>query len=295
MTRTFTSYHPIVNFLFFAGAIGLGMFLSHPVFSIVSIVLSLSYYCVLTRGKSKRFLLYYVFLFLAVVFFNGIMNTMGDTVLFVWLKNRKVTFEALVYGAVTGMNFISVMMWFLSYNIIMTTDKFVYLFGRFAPSLTLVLSMILRLIPNLIKKTNTIIGARSCVGKSAKSSCFKDKVYNGMEILSVLTSCALEDAVITADSMRSRGYVDSIHTSYHNYKRQTRDMVAGAVLVLTAGIVILGIVKGAAFVQFMPQIIFPENNVYTYLALSGYILFLSVPLIIEISEVITWRILKSKI
>ena len=106
MTRTFTSYHPIVNFLFFAGAIGLGMFLSHPVFSIVSIVLSLSYYCVLTRGKSKRFLLYYVFLFLAVVFFNGIMNTMGDTVLFVWLKNRKVTFEALVYGAVTGMNFI---------------------------------------------------------------------------------------------------------------------------------------------------------------------------------------------
>ena len=51
-------------------------------------------------------------MFIAVVFFNGVMNTMGNTVLFIWLKNRPVTFEALFYGAVTGINFVSVMLWF---------------------------------------------------------------------------------------------------------------------------------------------------------------------------------------
>ena len=295
MTKTFGTYHPAVNFAFFAGAIGLGMFISHPVFALVSLSISLTYYLTLTKGKSRKILLWYVVMFIAVVFFNGAMNTMGNTVLFTWLKNRPVTFEALFYGVVTGFNFVSVMLWFSCYNIIMTTDKFTYLFGRFAPSITLVLSMILRLIPNLKKKTTAIIGARNCIGKNTKGESFKDKLNNGLETLSILTSCALEDAVITADSMRSRGYVDNTHTSYHTYKKQKRDFVVSAGFALSAIMVIICIAKGCTKMQYLPQIIFPQVNVFTYIGIISYALFLSIPIIIEFSEEITWHILKSKI
>ena len=295
MTKTFAAYHPVVNFAFFAGAIGLSMFISHPLFSVISLIFSLSYYLVLSKGKSRKFLLWYVFLFITVVFFNGIMNTMGNTVLFVWLKNRPVTAEALFYGAVTATNFISVMLWFCCYNIILTTDKFTYLFGRFAPSITLVLTMILRLIPALVKKTKNIIGARSCIGKGSGGDSYKNKLNSGLEILSVLTSCALEDAVVTADSMRSRGYVDSNHTSYHIYKKQSRDIAVGAVFALTAIATVICIIKGCTAMQFLPAVVFPQVTVFTYIGIISYSAFLAVPLIIELLEEITWHILKSKI
>ena len=157
MTKKFITYHPVINFTFFIGAIGLSMFISHPLFSIVSLILSLSYYLLLTKGKSKKLLLWYLIVFISVIVVNGIMNTLGDTILFTWVNNRPVTKEALIYGAVTGLNFVSIMIWFNCYNIILTTDKFIYLFGKFAPSITLILTMILRLIPSLTKKVTNII------------------------------------------------------------------------------------------------------------------------------------------
>ena len=295
MNKTFHTYHPAVNFIFFAGAIGLSMFVAHPVFSLVSLIISFAYYIKITKGKNRKILLWYLLLFIAVVFFNGAMNTMGSTVLFTWLKDRPVTFEALFYGAVTGINFVSVMLWFGCYNIIMTTDKFTYLFGRFVPSITLVLSMILRLIPTLKKKVQTIIGARNCIGKNTKVGSFKEKLNNGLETLSILTSCALEDAVVTADSMRSRGYVDNRHTSYHTYKKQKRDVVSGLIFMLSAVLVILCIAKGCTKMQYLPDIVFPQITIYTYTGIISYALFLSIPIIIEFSEEITWYILKSKI
>ena len=155
--------------------------------------------------------------------------------------------------------------------------------------------MILRLIPNLIKKTRTIIGARNCIGKGTKGDTYKDKLNSGLEVLSILTSCALEDAVITADSMRSRGYVDDNHTSYHTYKKQKRDIVIGALFAVTAAATVICIVKGCTQMQFLPAIIFPQTTAFTYIGIIGYALFLSIPLIIEFSEEITWHILKSKI
>ena len=53
----------------------------------------------------------------------------------------------------------SVVLWFSSYNEVMTSDKFVYLFGRVIPALSLVLSMSLRFIPKF--KAQMQIGQRS--------------------------------------------------------------------------------------------------------------------------------------
>ena len=295
MSKTFAKYHPIVNIAYFFGAIGLSMFISHPLFSFVSLCLSLIYFLVLYKKKSKGVLFWYALSFVLVVLFNGIMNTTGNTVLFIWLKNRPVTFESIFYGVVVGMNFVSVMLWFSCYNIIVTADKFTYLFGKFSPSITLILTMILRLIPELIKKTENIINVRRSIGRGLSNQSFNSKLKNGLETLSILTSCALEDAIVRADSMRSRGYVDNKRTSYQIYTINVCDILVCVVLIITSMIVIATIIMGLTSMKYISVIIYPKISAFTYLGVMSYILFLSVPLIIEVKEKLLCHILKSRI
>lgn len=295
MTRGFISYHPLVNFLFFVGALGFGMMLSHPMFSLCALLLALCEYLYLNRRKSKKILLWYGMVFFMVLIFNALLNTLGDTVLLRWLNGRPITLEAIIYGIVVGTNFVAVMLWFSCYNCIMTTDKFTFLFGRFAPSITLVLTMILRLIPLLQKKTMSIIHARNCIGKSRKGNGSKEAVQSGMEVLSILTSCALEDAVITADSMRSRGYVDKNHSSYHLYRWKRRDLILIGFYIVFAVVLLYSIGTGAVSVQYFPTIVFSEKTQFAVLGIAAYSLFLVMPLLVDLLEDITWHILKLKI
>ena len=295
MTRGFSSLHPAVNLLFFVGAVGLSMFISHPLYASCSLLMALGQYCFLNRGKSKAVLLYYGLMFLVVLLCNIVLNPLGETVLFRWIFDRPVTLEAIVYGVLVGVNFVAVMLWFSCYNLIMTTDKFTYLFGRFAPSVTLVLTMILRLIPLLKKKTQSIVAARNSIGKCRKSEYMKENLCNGMEVLSILTSCALEDAVVTADSMRSRGYVDSVHSNFLFYRWKGRDIAAGTILFLLMMTVLLSVAAGAAEMTYFPSLVFPETSGYTVIGFLSYMVFLGIPLLIDLWEEITWRILKSKI
>ena len=295
MTRGFISYHPLINFLFFVGALGFGMMLSHPIFSLCALVIALCEYLLLNRGKNKRILLWYCVIFLMVLIFNALLNPLGETILFCWLNNRPVTLEAIIYGGVVGMNFAAVMLWFNCYNYIMTTDKFTYLFGRFAPSITLVLTMILRLIPLLQKKTKNIVSARNCIGKSKKGNGFKDALQSGMEVLSILTSCALEDAVITADSMRSRGYVDKEHSNYLLYRWEQRDRILLSLYIVFSAVLVFSIGTGSLSVQYFPIIVFSENIWFAILGITAYSMFLFIPILIDLLEDIRWHILKSKI
>ena len=295
MMRGFSTFHPWANFLFFAGALGFAMLLSHPLFSLCGLFWALMEFLHLYRGRSKKILLWYSVMFLMVLLFNALLNPFGETVIVHWLNQRPITLESLIYASVVGMNFVAVMLWFSCYNSIMTTNKFTYLFGHFAPSITLVLTMILRLIPLLQKKTQSIVNARNCIGKSQKGGSAKEALHSGTEVLSILTSCALEDALLTADSMRSRGYVDNRHSSYQIYDWKRRDRVLIILYVLTTAIMLVFLMAGAASVQYFPSFVVPKKEILSIVALSIYSIFLAIPLLIDLWEEITWRILKSKI
>ena len=61
------------------------------------------------------------------------------------------------------------MLWFSSYNEIMTSDKFVYLFGRVIPALSLVLSMTLRFVPKFKAQMQTVMEAQRCGGRDTSN------------------------------------------------------------------------------------------------------------------------------
>lgn len=295
MEDAFAAYHPAVGFLFFLGAIITGMCFSHPLFLAISLFSSLLYYLLLRGRKGLKFLGGMVLLWAAMAALNAVLVQEGDTVLFTYWGGRVFTREALLYGICAGSIFLSVMLWFSCYNVVMTSDKFICLFGRLIPSLSLLLSMILRLIPNFENKAKTIMGARRCIGMSPDNGEKRERLRHSADILSVLTSWALEGAVVTADSMKSRGYGSGERSNFNIFRRSSRDTVAAGVLLGGLALLLVGVSHGAARAEFYPRITLGEWNGYTLLGALGYAVFLLTPSAIHIGEDVTWRILRLRI
>ena len=145
---TFSTFHPVNNFLYFVLVIGCSMFLMHPVFLGLSCLGGMAYYIYLKHWKALKtalWLMLPVFLISAAV--NPLFNHQGIT-LILYLKNgNPLTLESILYGLAAGVMLVSVLNWFSCYQVVMTSDKFIYLFGKAIPAVSLILSMVLRFVP----------------------------------------------------------------------------------------------------------------------------------------------------
>ena len=292
----FSTFHPIVNMFFFLGAIILGMFLIHPVFVAISLITGIIYLITLKKTKALKELMYMLFLFVLISVINPFFNRMGANVLF-RLFGRPYTLEALIYGMTLGGMAVAILCWFACYNAIMTSDKFIYIFGKIIPAISLILTMILRLIPNLTKKTKQIASARASIGMAGSvSESRKEKIRNGTVVLSTLTSWALEGGIITADSMRSRGYGTGKRTTFAKYRFDARNVIISSLFVILLAAVIFCAAKGCAKAEFVPYFTMTWfGEIYMLIGFITYTVFLCIPTLLFFKETIKWRILRSKI
>ena len=293
--NAFSKLHPAVNLLFFIGAIAFGVLLQHPVYLLAGIFASGVYYLTLNGRKGIKNILLMIPLFVFVTLFNPIVNTRGVTVLFTYL-DRPYTLEALVYGVAVAATFVLMLLWFGCYGKVLTGDKFTCLFGNFAPSLSLLLVMVFRMIPNLIQKSKQIIGVRGSIGKgTAKKSSIKDKLNSGMTVIGVLTSWALEGSITTSDSMRSRGYGTSKRTSFMVYRTTATDWILSAIMLVLLAVVIFFAANGGMNAEFLPERNITPINSKNIIGFISYLGYLMIPTLLHIKEVIQWNISKSKI
>lgn len=292
----FATYNPVTNMVFFLGAIILGMFFIHPVFVAASILIGVFYLVTLKKRRALKELLYMLILFIALSVINPVFDRMGATVLF-RLFNRPYTLEALIYGMTLGGMAVAILCWFACYNCIMTSDKFIYIFGRVIPAVSLILSMILRLIPNLARKTKQIASARSCIGMAGSNSGSRmEKARNGTLVLSALTSWALEGGIITADSMRSRGYGTGKRTTFAKYRFDARNIVLLSVFAVLIGVSVFCAAKGATKAEYVPFFTMTWfGDLYMTAGIIAYSLFLLIPAFLSYKEKIKWHRLRSKI
>ena len=287
--------HPAVNFLFFAAAIVLTVVLFHPAYLLVSLLCGGAYYAVLRRARCAKTLGFLLIAMVLVAAVNPLFNTLGETTLFT-LFGRPYTWQALCYGGCAGMMFAAVSLWFLCGGIVMTSDKFTSLFGAVIPAISLVLVMVLRLIPAYWRKGKQIAGARKCIGRSGAGSR-REKIQGGMDVLMSLSGWALEGSVITADSMRCRGYGSpGKRTTFQIYRFTGRDGLLTAVLLLLLAAVIWAGAAGSARASFIPRLsIAPVSGAASILGLAACGLFLLIPTLYSIREAILWHSLRSKI
>lgn len=283
----FSQYHPVVNFLFFLGAIGFGVVFQHPAYLLAGFVSGTVYYFLLSGKKGLTLFLALLPVFLVISLINPLLNTYGKTTLF-FLFGKPFTLEGLLHGAAVAAVFFIMMLWFSCYSKVLTSDKFTCLFGNLIPSLSLLLVMVLRMIPGLTRKATQLTAARQGIGKAGTSSNLRGKVTAGMEILSGLTDHALEGSIITADSMRARGYGCAKRTSFQIYRITPRDWVALILLILLAATVL---VSGGYGAEYTPALQFQQPT----LGLAAYWAFLLIPTTLHITEALKWRIFISRI
>lgn len=284
--NAFSQCHPLVNFLFFLFAIGFGVVIQHPVYILTGIACA-GISCALLCGKKGLKTVIHsgpLFVFFAAI--NPLFNTRGETVLFRIFGNP-YTLEALYHGMAVSGIFVVMLLWFSCYSAVLTSDKFVCLFGSLIPSLSMLLVMVLRMIPSFLRRGQQLTGIRKSIGKGFEGSR-KEKLLEGMHLLSSLTDWALEGSITTADSMRSRGYGSTKRTSFQIYTLTGQDILLLIVMALLAASVILTADTAASYT---PELLFAPVTP----SLGAYLLFLLIPVILQGKEAVLWHISISKI
>ena len=287
----FSKCHPVVNFLFFVGAIGMSVVIQHPAYLLAGVVTGAIYYLLLNGKKGWKTILGLLPVFVMLTVINPLFNTLGATPLF-HLGSRPYTLEALFYGAALASMFVIMMLWFGCYNKVLTSDKFTSLFGNLIPSISLLLVMVFRMVPNFIRKTQQIIGARKSIGKGAvETATKKEKLYDGMIVLGALTGWALEGSVVTGDSMRARGYGTAKRSSFMIYRMTATDWILLVVILTLLGATIAAACLGQVAAEFVPAIELASVS----WGLAAYTCYLLIPTALHIKEAIQWHISRSKI
>lgn len=291
----FSKRHPIVNFMFFLGAIGFGVMVQHPAYLVAGFLASTSYYLLLNGRKGLKMLAGMGLFFLLMTAINPLFNIHGKTHLCT-VFGRPYTLEGLYYGAAIACALVVMLIWFGCYNAVLTCDKFTCLFGDLIPALSLLLVMVLRLIPNLMRKAQQFLGARKSIGKGGSENAPKrERVMDGMTIVSTLTDWALEGSVVTGDAMRSRGYGTAKRSSFMIYHMSGMDFCLLVIQSVLIAVVLAAVVTGGTRTTFTPEFyVAPirQHHLPGFIAYCGYLM---IPTILHIKETIQWHISRSKI
>ena len=295
MKDVFGTYHPIINFMFFCSVLLFSMFFMHPILLLISLISGFSYYVYLKGKKALKFSLRFLLpTMILISLINPVFNHRGVTIIG-YVMGNPMTLESILYGAGTGLMFGAVILWFSCYNVIMTSDKFIYLFGRIIPAMSLILSMVLRFVPRFMTQVKIISDSQKCLGRDVSDGKLKDRVAHGIKILSVMTTWALENAIDTADSMNSRGYGLPRRTAFSNLRFDTRDKTMNVFMLGLFALIIGGAVTGQNTVQYFPSVRFPEVTAAGIIIYGAYFVLCFMPLILDLKEQARWRHLQSKI
>ena len=203
--RAFDMCHPSVNLLYFLLVLGCSVGCMHP--ACLGISLGGALACgLLFRGRRAVGRLLGLLGPVALLAAGGnlLLVRQGETVLARLPGGRPLTLESALYGLAAACLLGAVVLWFASWQAVLTADKITYLFGRIAPALALLLSLTLSFVPRLRRRLEeTDRAQRGLLGQPRRRL---DKVGWGAALLSSLLGWSLENAIETADTMRSRGY-----------------------------------------------------------------------------------------
>lgn len=281
----FATYHPAVAFAFFAGVIALSMAALHPVYVALSCAGALA--CLAAaRGvpAALRSLAWAVPLVVVVAVANCLFVASGSTEL-LRIGVRAVYAEALAYGLVAGGMLAGVLLWFSSYAACMGSESSLALFGRALPVTTLMVSQVMRLVPQFVRRGRTVAAVQDAASAAAPATA-RERARGRLRVTSVLMGWGMEDGLIRSDAMRARGYdCGARRTTYRRYRFGAADAA------LTVGIVALALANVALALvacgqfQFYPAL----SALVPWWGYGVYALLLAVPIILWARDRWLWR------
>lgn len=223
---------------------------------------------------------------------NALLSHNGLTVLFV-VNDTLITLEALLYGAVMGLSVAASLLWFLYFSAVMTSDKLLCLLGKLSPRAALVLSMSIRYVRLFSRQARRIEESQTALGLYREEN-LPDCLRGKLRVFSVLVTWALENGIVTADSMAARGYGSGKRTSFSVFRFGRRDLCYLVLSLLLAAVSLLSLLLSPAY-SFYPTL---SSLPVTPLAVAGYTayaLLAFLPAIIETEDALKWKFLQRRI
>ena len=295
MADRFSKYHPLVNFLYFTLVIGFSMVLNHPLAQGISLACAVTY---AVQAEGKQAVLFSLKWCLPIMLLTALMNPAfsheGITILLYFPTGNPLTLESILYGLSAGTMLATVMLWFLNFNRVITSDKFIYLFGRILPAMSLVLSMTLRFIPKFKAQLALTADAQKSIGRDISEGSLWHRTKIAVTMLSIMVTWALENAIETADSMKSRGYGLKGRSAFSIYRFDNRDKMAFAVLGFCGFYLICGVIISAFGFRYFPSIRYVELNPVTLSFQFVYLILCMMPVVLNWAEERKWKAIHSK-
>ena len=257
MTRprssAFDLLHPAVALLYFAALLVLAMTAFHPVY--LALALAGAFACrVGLRGwrGALRTLRWQLPVIAVIAVANCLFVSTGSTELF-RIGTRAFYGEALFYGLCSGTMLCCVLLIFANASDVLSSDKVMAVLGRVLPTVSLMISMTLRLVPQFARRGREIgeasractaaAGPRGGEGQAAPAADGgdvgergrrKQRMGENLRLVTVLMGWGMEDSLETADAMKARGWgAAERRTTYRRERfRRADGLAVGAVALL---------------------------------------------------------------
>lgn len=281
----FTERNPIAVAVYFLAAAGVAMFSMDPVVLAVSLAGGAGLFLLLDRPGSLRSHLWMLGLFVVSALINPLTYHNGRTVLLV-VNHNPITLEACLYGIAAAGMVVATLYWMRCFSRIMTGDKLLYVLGGLSPGLALVISMALRYIPLYQRQWRKVEETQRALGLYRAENAV-DTIRGKARVFSIMTTWALENGVITADSMAARGYGTGRRTHFTLFRFRSDDILLLALSLVLAGFSLWG--AAGRTVQYYPVFMMSP---LTGRALAGYLTYgglVLLPLILQTKEAMAWR------
>ena len=295
MVDRFSKYHPLVNFLYFTLVIGFSMALNHPLAQGISLICACLYAVQAEGKKAVLFTLKWCLpIMLLTAFMNPAFSHEGITILLYFPTGNPLTLESILYGLSSGVMIATVMLWFLNFNRVITSHKFIYLFGRIIPAMSLVLSMTLRFIPKFKAQMDSVVDAQRSIGRDISQGSLWYRTKIAITVLSIMVTWSLENAIETADSMKSRGYGLKGRTAFSIYRFDDRDKLALLYLGFCGFCLLTGSMVNAFGFLYFPRLRYVGINTVTLAFEFVYFSLCIMPVVLNYLEERKWKAIHSK-
>ena len=257
-----TSIHPGVYLLYYFIMVLFAFIFSDPYFVVTFLVLILVLIALQgVSSELRNILKLFIPLSVLIMILNPLLNRTGAHKIYLW-SNFFVTYEAIAYGILMSLALLIVILIFSSYNQSVSYQEMLYIFSKKLPIISMIIVMALRFIPlinsraievqklNHLKNYGVEYQVDEAIDDSNKldldefnsnintdyDSKFIDKIKSNKriapiikeaknlgKIMGITVSWSLEESILTAKSMKARGYNATERTRYLSYKYVNTD------------------------------------------------------------------------
>lgn len=265
------------------------MLYQHPVFLVLSLILIIRLNFILDHGLMlKKWYWAFGIMTLFILILTPIFNRRGNHILF-YLFDNPVMLESIIQGVMIALTLISILAAFITFNILLHANKFLYLFSKLTPQWALLVMLSMRFVPMLRRKVIEMEQIQEVKGVSLQQGSIRQRARNGMQILQMLLTGSLEDSIQTADSMTARGYGLRKRTHYQAYDMTSRDWLALGYLLVLGGGLLYGWLLNLGTLELLPELEKNWQGGWQNVLLINWILLVGFPNMKEGKEVIKWK------